>query len=180
MAGSPRVFSSQLTCHTRLTISVSLTDPMLCGHTHCTLPARVRNNNNKASDSSVPFSLCHLCCEMDPSWQPRTGAAQRRRGRRLRAAWRHEQQSIVQAVAVATHHSPLRRHKTATAEATNNALRSQKTSVAGDAEFFSLYEEELGGTRPDRLAGVRPLVRVLQRTVGQIVASAGGHAAPRR
>ena len=40
------------------------------------------NDNNSASDSSVPhsFLLCHLCCEMDPSWQPRTGAAQRRRG----------------------------------------------------------------------------------------------------
>ena len=36
-------------------------------------------------------------------------------------------------------------------------------------EFFSLYEEELGGTRPDRLAGVRPQVRVLPRTVEQIV-----------
>ena len=34
---------------------------------------------------------------MDPSWQPVTGAAQRRKGRRLRAAWRHEQQSIAQA-----------------------------------------------------------------------------------
>ena len=41
--------------------------------------------------------------------------------------------------------------------------------MAGDTEFFSLYEEELGGTRPDRLAGVRPQVRGLQRTVEQIV-----------
>ena len=106
---------------------------------------------------------------MDPSWQPSTGAAQRRKGRRLRAAWRHEQQSIAQAVAAATHHSALRRQKTATAQATNNALRSQKTSVAGDTKFFSLYEEELGGRWPDRLAGVRPQVRVLQRTVEQIV-----------
>ena len=73
-----------------------------------------------------------------------TGAAQRRRGRA----------AIAQA---------------ATAEAANNALRSQKTSVTGDTEFFSLYEEELRGTRPDRLAGVRPQVRVLQRTVEQIV-----------
>ena len=41
--------------------------------------------------------------------------------------------------------------------------------MAGDTAFFSLYEEELGDTRPDRLAGVRPQVRVLQRTVEQIV-----------
>ena len=33
----------------------------------------------------------------------------------------------------------------ASAEATYDALRSQTTSVAGDTEFFSLYEEELGG-----------------------------------
>ena len=101
------------------------------------------------------------CCEMDPGWQPRTGAAQRRKRRRLRAAWRHEQQSIAQAVAEARHHPT--GQKTATAEDTNNALRSQKTSVAGDTKF------ELGGTRSDRLAGVRPQVRVLQRTVEQIV-----------
>ena len=88
---------------------------------------------------------------------------------RLRARWRHEQQSIAQAVAVATHHSALPRQKTATAEATNNTLRSQRTSAAGDTEFCSLYEEELGDTRLDRLAGVRPQVRV-----------AGGPAAPRR
>ena len=41
--------------------------------------------------------------------------------------------------------------------------------MAGDTEFFSLCEEELGGTRPDRLAGVRPQVWVVQRTVEQIV-----------
>ena len=105
----------------------------------------------KTTTTTTTTFLCVTSCEMDPSWQPRTGAAQRRKGRRLRAAWRHEQQSIAQAVAVATHHSALRRQKTATAEATYDALRSQTTSVAGDTEFFSLYEEELGGTRPDRL-----------------------------
>ena len=50
--------------------------------------------------------------------------------------------------------------RTASAEATCDALRSQTTSVAGDTEFFSLYEEELGGTRPDRLYEVRPQERV--------------------
>ena len=39
---------------------------------------------------------------MDLSWQPSSGAAQRRRGRRLRAACRHEQQSIAQALAAFT------------------------------------------------------------------------------
>ena len=41
--------------------------------------------------------------------------------------------------------------------------------MAGDTEFFSLYEEELGGTRPDRLFEVRPQDRVPRRTVEQIV-----------
>ena len=106
------------------------------------------------------------------------GAANRRRDRRLRMHWRHEQLTLQMALAAAFHHSrdvgpvtcnALRSQRTARAEATNNALRSQKTSVAWDTEFFSLYEEELGGTRLDRLAGVRPQVRVLQHTVEQIV-----------
>ena len=41
--------------------------------------------------------------------------------------------------------------------------------MAGDTEFFSLYEEELGGTRPDRLSEVRPQGRVQRHTVEQIV-----------
>ena len=49
--------------------------------------------------------FCVTCCEMDLSWQPVTRAAQRRRGRRLRAAWQHEQQPIAQALATFTHHS---------------------------------------------------------------------------
>ena len=53
------------------------------------------------------------------------------------------------------------------AEATCDALRSQTTSVARDTEFFSLYEEELGGTQPDRLFEVKPQER--RRTVVQIV-----------
>ena len=43
--------------------------------------------------------------------------------------------------------------------------------MAGDTEFFSLYEEELGGTRPDQLFEVRPQERDQRRTVVQIVDS---------
>ena len=84
------------------------------------------------------------------------------------------------ALAAATHHSAQRGEwrdlheaprgqRTASAEATYDALRSQTTSVAGDTEFFSLYEEELGGTRPDRLYEVRPQERDQRRTMEQIV-----------
>ena len=96
-----------------------------------------------------------------------TGSARRRRERRLRSMLRHERMSVAMALAAATHHSALRGEwrdlyeaprgqRTESDEATNYALRSQTTSVARDAEFFSLYEEELGGTRPDRLSVVRP------------------------
>ena len=39
----------------------------------------------------------------------------------------------------------------------------------GDTEFFSLFEEELGGTRPDRMYEVRPQERDQRHTVEQIV-----------
>ena len=73
------------------------------------------------------------------------GAAKRRRDRRLRMHWRHEQLTLQMALAAALHHSR------DVGPVTYNALRSQMSSVAGDTEFFSLYEEELGGTRLDRL-----------------------------
>ena len=69
----------------------------------------------------------------------------------------------------ARHHTAPRGQTTARAEATHDALRSQTTSVAGDTEFFSLYEEELGGTRPDLLFEVRPQERDQRCTVEQIV-----------
>ena len=91
------------------------------------------------------------------------GAAKRRRDRRLRMHWRHEQLTVQMALAAAFHHSR------DVGPVTYNALRSQTTSVAGDTEFFSLCEEELGGTRPDRLYEVRLQERVQRRTVEQIV-----------
>ena len=77
--------------------------------------------------------------------------------------WRHEQLTLQMALAAALHHSR------DVGPVTYNALRSQMTSVAGDTEFFSLYEEELGGTRPDRLFEVRPQEKDQRRTVVQIV-----------
>ena len=106
------------------------------------------------------------------------GAAKRRRDCWLRMHWRHEQLTLQMALAAALHHSrdvgPVtynapRSQKTARAEATNTAPRSQTTSVAGDTEFFSLFKEELGGTRPDRMYEVRPQERDQRHTVEQIV-----------
>ena len=97
------------------------------------------------------------------------GAARRRRERRFRAYLKYARMSIAMVLAEARHHTAPRGQRTARAEATNDAPRSQTTSVAGDTEFFSLYEEELGGTRPDRLYEVRPQERVQRRTVEQNV-----------
>ena len=79
--------------------------------------------------------------------------------------------SVTVALAEANHHTAPRGQKIARAEATPDALQSQRTSVAGDTEFFSLCEEELGGTRPDCLAGVRPQARVQRQHRGALSTS---------
>ena len=76
----------------------------------------------------------------------------------LRAAWRHEQQWIAQALAAHTHHSAPRRQTTA--------------SAAAGAQHFCLNLDEApaaGGFRPDRLTEVRPQERVQRHTVEQII-----------
>ena len=106
---------------------------------------------------------------MDLSWQPVTGAAQRRRGRRLRAAWRHEQQSIAQALAAFTHHSS-RGQKNDRAREWGHKdeyeePRRQKPPPP-QQELFRLYEEEPGGSWPPCLGEPRgPEEKVQQCTV---------------
>ena len=79
------------------------------------------------------------------------GSARRRRERRLRSWWRHERMSIAAALVEATHHSAPRGGW----PGTHDAPRGQETtSVREDPELFTLFEEELGGCRPDRLAAV--------------------------
>ena len=70
-------------------------------------------HNNQAVYPQECSLFCVTCVTMDPSWQPRTGAAQRRKQRRLRSWWRHEQQSIAAGLATFKHHSALRGQKTA-------------------------------------------------------------------
>ena len=117
------------------------------------------NNNNRRLSQACPlFLVRHLFCAMDPSWQPVTGAAQRRRGRRLRAAWRHEQQSIAQALATFTHHSS-RGQRTARAGEWGSELKytatiwKTPTSQAAGTQYFAMDVDEVpvAGSRPDRL-----------------------------
>ena len=102
------------------------------------------------------------------------GSAWRRRQRRLRSWWRHEQQSVAMALYAAAHHSfdkvaagemydGLRAQKTDRAwEAANKALRRQRSKAAGDAVFFELSDEDTSGVRPGVLAsaaGTGPAAR---------------------
>ena len=115
-----------------------------------------------------------------------SGAAKRRRDRRLRMRWRHEQLPLQMALTAAL------RHSRDVGPVTYNALRSQKTAKAGEwvqgalhgedleaptpqepgTQHFFLDDDsvpELGGVRPDRLFEVRPQERDHRRTVVQIV-----------
>ena len=113
----------------------------------------------------------------ESSWQPVLGAAQRRRERRLRSWYRHEQQTVRMALAAYTHHSALWRPKMARAGGWERAVLhchvpEHPTPQAAGTEYFSLDDEEVpaAGSRPDRLPAVSgPQARVQRRTVQQIV-----------
>ena len=93
-----------------------------------------------------------------------SGAAQRRKLRRLRAALRHEQQSIAMALASALHHSADK-----TTRALYNAPRGQKNA---GTEYYALSDEDevpVWGSRPPCLGEPRgPQERAQPRTVEQI------------
>ena len=109
---------------------------------------------------------------MDSSGQQRMAArdagssARRRRERRLRAQWRHEQQSIARALAAAQHHSAPK----SAGPVSHNVPRNQKTAREG-TEFYAMSEDSdvVVGGRPPSLVDVRPQERLQQRTVKQNV-----------
>ena len=91
-------------------------------------------------------------------------SARRRRERRLRAQWRHEQQSIAMALAAAQHHSAPK----SAGPVSHNVLRNQKTAREG-TEFYAMSEDSdvVVGGRPPSLVDVRPQERLQQHTVKQ-------------
>ena len=100
----------------------------------------------------------------------RASAAQRRRGRRLRAALRHERQSIAMALAESQHHTSRGQKKARAGEEGHRneyeAPRRQKPPPP--QAFFQLFDEEDAerGLRPACLAEPRgPQERVQLRTV---------------
>ena len=106
-----------------------------------------------------------------------SGAAKRRRDRRLRMHWRHEQLTLQMALAAALHHSR------DVGLVSYNALRSHRTARAGEwgreqnytaetqnpptpqPELFRLFEEEPGGVRPGSVTDPAPQVRVERHVV---------------
>ena len=77
----------------------------------------------------------------ESSWQPVMGAAQRRRQRRLRSWYRHEQQSIAAALATVMHHSSGKVHTA------NGAPRSQKLATRTEEEVEHVPHYALQGQK---------------------------------
>ena len=117
---------------------------------------------------------------MDFCGQPSRSFAQRRRGRRLRAALRHERQSIAVALAEFTLHSSrgqmMARAGEWVREEVHGEVPEAPTPQEPGTRYISLDDNdsvpELGGSRPDRLTVVRPQERVPRHIVEQIVDSA--------
>ena len=109
------------------------------------------------------------------------GAARRRRERRLRSWLKHERMTVAMALAEASHHTAPRGQRTARArgwvrDEVHGHVPEAPTPSEPGTRYFSLDDNdsvpELGGSRPDRLSGVRPQERVPRRIVVQIVDSA--------
>ena len=109
---------------------------------------------------------------MDSSGQQRMGAreagssARRRRERRLRAQWRHEQQSIAMALAAAQHYSAPQ----SAGPVSHDVLRNQNTARERTEIYaMSVDSDVVSGGRPPSLVDVRLQERLQQRIVEQIV-----------
>ena len=117
----------------------------------------------------MPF-LRVTCCAMDLSGQPTSGAAQRRKQRRLRSWWRHKQLSIAAAMATFQHHSAQRQKTAKAGEAVRVAAHGEVPEAPLlQPVLFSSFDEEPCGRRPASLAEPKvPQERVQRHTVEQL------------
>ena len=109
------------------------------------------NHHNHHKSSVLKRALfCESPVEMDTSWQPVTGAAQRRKQRRLRSWWRHEQRNVAAALAAADHHSAPRSGW----PEQHYAPRGPMTTSAMEVEADVAHEAPRGQEQPS--PGERP------------------------
>ena len=114
---------------------------------------------------------------MDPSWQPVMSAAQRRKQRRLRSWYRHEQLTVAAALAMFTHHSAPRGQRTARAREggseTKNTAEDRRTPPPEEhgTQYYGLDDDdsvpELSGGRPGPVLDPGPPVAGLRRHTGE-------------
>ena len=113
-------------------------------------------------------------------WHSEGGAAWRRRQRRLRSWYRHEQQTVAAALATFAHHSAPRGQRMARARGgrarveVHGRVPEDALPQAAGAVYFEMDTGEDDGSapaaaRPAPLLEVRPQERVQQRTMEQIV-----------
>ena len=114
---------------------------------------------------------------MDPSWQPVMSAAQRRKQRRLRSWYRHEQLTVAAALAMFTHHSAPRGQRTARAREggseTKNTAEDRRTPPPEEpgTQYYGLDDDdsvpELSGGRPGPVLDPGPPVAGMGRHTGE-------------
>ena len=128
------------------------------------------------SPSSVPLAVDIMDVD-SAATRGGTGSARRRRERRLRQHWRHEQLTLQMLLATYQHHAAPRGQTTARSGEWGSELNYTATfrrtppPQAAGAQYFAMDVDEVpaaGGSRPDRLAPVSgPQERVLRHTVEQ-------------
>ena len=121
------------------------------------------NHNNPRTFPPIVahFPLCHLASGRRHDVE-RSSAALRRRGRRLRAALRHERQSIAMALAEKLHHTSRGQRfagaRVEESDEMNNAMGQETPPPrAASTVFFRMNDDgDVLAARPTPLAEVRP------------------------
>ena len=138
---------------------------MTTHNNHNTQPQPQQPQQPKAHAGCSRFVLAIFCCAF--MWSQfngeHAGAAMRRRQRRLRQWLRHERLSVAISLAESHHHAAPRGQSMARAggwerAALHGQVPEHPTPQVAGTQYFAMDVDEVPatGSRPDRLAGVRP------------------------